>query len=159
MKEQKTLNQWRKERGLEVDELAEKSGAGQNLSKWLYSGVTPRVQACFALAEALDVELSQIIWGKVEPQEVPEMPDTPEVEGNQSRVTREQYEVAKKWLEAGRTKTEIAEAMGISRETLYKALRRFEKEDGLQKSSMGPARGAAGSKVKTRKAKAAKDDS
>lgn len=157
MKEQKTLNQWRKERGLEVGELAEKAGAGLNVGKWLYSGVTPRVQMCLALAQALDVELDQIIWGKVEPQEVPEMPEGPEATGNQSWVSREQYEVAKQWLKAGRRMTEISQAVGVSRGTLYKAFARFEKEDGLQKPSIGPAQEAAGSKVKTRKTKAPKD--
>ncbi len=41
MKEQKTLNQWRKERGLEVDELAEKAGVGRQHHSWLYSGNIP----------------------------------------------------------------------------------------------------------------------
>ncbi|MDV6376378.1 hypothetical protein [Deinococcus arenicola] len=159
MKEQKTLNQWRKERGLAVDELAEKAGAGLNVGKWLYSGVTPRVQMCFALAKALDVELDQIIWGKVESQEVPEMPAGPEATGNQSRISREQYEVAKQWLKAGRMMTEISQAVGVSRGTLYKAFAKFEKEDGLQKASEGPAPEAAESKVKTRKPKASKADS
>lgn len=156
MKEQKTLNQWRKERGLEVSELAEKAGIGHHLVNLLYSGVTPRLKAGLALAQALEVDVTQILWEKAEPEEVPAMPKGPEVTGNQSRVSREQYEVAKQWLKAGRKMTEISQAVGVSRGILYKAFARFEKEDGLQKSSMGPARGAAGSKAKTRKPEAPK---
>ncbi|CAM3833559.1 helix-turn-helix domain-containing protein [Deinococcus frigens] len=156
MKEQKTLNQWRKERGLEVGELSEKVGAGTSLLRWLYRGVTPKLKMCLALAEALDVELSQILWDKEEPQEVPAMPEGQAVTANQSRVSREQYEVAKTWLEAGRTKTEIANAMNVSRETLYNAFRRFEKQDAPGKPSKGPVHQTVGSKTRTPKAKAAK---
>lgn len=155
MKEQKTLNQWRKERGLEIEELAEKAKiAIPSLNNWLHSGVTPRIKACLALATALDVDVSQILWGKQEPQEVPAMPEGRVVQDKRIRVTREQYEIAKKWLEAGRNKTEIAEAIGVSREAVYKAFRRFASEDTPEKPSEGPAHEAAGSEVKTRKPKA-----
>ncbi|QFP78581.1 hypothetical protein [Deinococcus sp. AJ005] len=156
MKEQKTLNQWRKERGLEVGELAEKAGIGRHIINLLYSGVNPRLKAGLALAQALDVDVTQILWEKAEPEEVPAMPKGPEATGNQSRVSREQYEVAKQWLKAGRKMTEVTKAVGVSRGTLYKAFARFEKEDGSQKPSTGPVQGAAGSKVKTRKPEAPK---
>lgn len=159
MKEQKTLNQWRKERGLEVNELAEKVGAGTSLLRWLYRGVTPKLKMCLALAEALNVDLSQILWEKEEPPEVRAMPKASETMTKGSRVSREQYEIAREWLEAGRTKTEIAEAMDVSRETLYSAFRRFEKQDGPEKARKGSAREAAGSKVKTRQSKASQGDS
>ncbi|OLV17148.1 helix-turn-helix transcriptional regulator [Deinococcus marmoris] len=156
MKEQKTLNQWRKERGLTVDELAEKAGVGRSIHSWLYSGNIPGLKTGLILAEALGVDVTQIVWGKEERREVEvsPMPEGREVTGNQSRVTREQYEVAKQWVAAGRDMTVTADAIGVSRGTLYKAFARFEKEDGLQKSSEGPAHEAAGSKVKTRKPEA-----
>lgn len=156
MKEQKTLNQWRKERGLEVEELAEKVGAGTSLLRWLYRGVTPKLKMCLALAEALNVELSQILWEREEPPAVPDMPQRPPAEGNQSRVSREQYDVAKQWLKAGRNKTEIAEAMDVSRETLYSAFRRFEKQDAPEKPSKGPAAKTTKSSASSSKVKAAK---
>lgn len=159
MKEQKTLNQWRKERGLTVDELAEKAGVGRSIHSWLYSGNIPGLKTGLMLAEALGVDVTQIVWGKEERREVEvsPMPEGREVTGNQSRVTREQYEMAKQWVAAGRSMDMIADAVGVSRGTLYKAFARFEKEDGPQKASNGPAQEAAGSKVKTRKPKAPKD--
>ena len=160
MKEQKTLNQWRKERGLGVDELAEKSGVGRHLTNLLYSGITPRLKAGLALAEALNIDVTQILWEKVEREDAPAMPGGPEVEGNQRRVSREQYEVARQWLKAGRTMTEIADAIGVSRGTLYKVFKRFEEEDGPQTPSKGPAvKAAGGAKATPRKPKATKADS
>lgn len=157
MTEQKTLNQWRKERGLSVDELAQRAGVGRSLGSWLYGGQVPKLKASLALAEALGVEVTQIRWGeKEEPQPVPAMPPLAQVTGNRSPVTREQYEMEKVWVEAGRTKTEAIAAMGVSRETYYKAARRFAEEDASQKASKGPAPKAAGSGTQTPKRKAVK---
>lgn len=72
------------------------------------------------------------------------------------KVGAEQYEVAKKWLEAGYPKTEIAKAIGVSRGIFYKAFGRFEKEDAAQKPSKGPTPKAADHKAKTLKPKALK---
>ncbi|GGO33540.1 helix-turn-helix domain-containing protein [Deinococcus humi] len=157
MKEEKTLNQWRKERGLGVDELAERAGVGRSIGSWLYGGKVPKLKASLALAGALGVEVTQIRWGeKEEPQPVPAMPPRAEVKGNRSSVTREQYEMAKVWVEAGHSHSEAADAMGVSRETYYKALRRFAEEDAPQKADRGPTPKAAGSKPRTPKAEAAK---
>ncbi len=157
MKEEKTLNQWRKERGLGVDELAQRAGVGRSIGSWLYGGVAPKLKVSLALAGALDVEVTQIRWGeKEEPQPVPAMPPRAEVTGNRSPVTREQCDMAKVWVEAGRTHSEIANAMGVSRETYYKALRRFAEEDVPQKVSKEPAPKAVGSKPRTLRAKATK---
>ncbi|WP_156953197.1 hypothetical protein [Deinococcus frigens] len=109
-----------------------------------------------ALAKALDLDIIQILWGKGEPQEVAPMPEGRAVTGNESRVTREHYEVAKQWVAAGRDMTVISDAIGVSRGTLYKAFARFGKQGAPGKSSKGPVHQAAGSKTRTPKAKAAK---
>lgn len=128
MQEKKTLNQWRKERGLEVKQLAEKAGVDNQIVHWLYGGTVPAVTTGAALAEALGVSVSQIIWGKAERVEVPPMPRSPTRIPGQPQVSREQYELAQVWLSVGRSKKEIAAEMGVSRQTLYAAFARFEKE-------------------------------
>lgn len=150
--ERKTLNEWREERGLSVDALAAKAEFDPFVvQNWLYKGRTPRVPAALALAAALRVDVTQIIWGRSEKKTLeektaglPPMPKSPSFTPTvkATLVSDEQMAVAQQWMAADVSKTDIAEAMGVSRQTFYLALKRFEE----QHSAPAPK------KAKTRKA-------
>lgn len=126
--EMKTLSQWRRERGLTVKDVADKLGLAESSCRDIlnYSKPAP-YKTRFLLLHILNVENEQVIW---EPQDVvlPDMPRSPEFVPTKEnvQVSQEQYEIALQWVDAGRSKTEIAEAMGVSRGTLYKAFKRYE---------------------------------
>ena len=65
--------------------------------------------------------MSQILW---EPAEVVSIEELPPIPSGPS--TEEKYQAIQAWLDGGRTKKEIAETMGVSRQSLYALLSRYE---------------------------------
>lgn len=133
--EKKTLNEWRKMRGLEAKELGEVSGVGTTIGNFLYKGHTPRVDVAVRLAEAVGVELGQIQWGKTEQvdmADLPPMPKSPPFDPREGTpvVSDEQMRIALIWAEAGRSKKDVYEAMGVSHQTFYKVMQRYEELHG-----------------------------
>lgn len=129
--EAKTLNQWRRVRGLAVDELAELTGVGMSIESYLYRGSEPRVELGLKFASVLGVDVEQIIWGKpekVDKASLPPMPKSPPYDPRTRTpvISDEQMEVMVQWAEAGMSKRDIHEAMGVSRQTFYTALEKYE---------------------------------
>ena len=114
------VNAWRKERGLTVVQLASRLGLTPGaLSALLYKTSNPGVSTATRVAQALGVPLEQISWD----ERASELPTIPErVPG--TGVTPEQWQVARAWLQAGRSKSEVVRALGIGRQTLYNLLER-----------------------------------
>ncbi|WP_420594311.1 helix-turn-helix domain-containing protein [Deinococcus sp.] len=54
-------------------------------------------------------------------------PAPDQAQRRERQVSPEQYRAAQLWLAAGKTKGEVAAAMGVSRQTLYAALKRLGK--------------------------------
>lgn len=112
----RTLNQWRKVRELKAQELADRAGITlQQLQPYL-RGREPGVTLGLTLAEVLSVNPKDVLWRGQE--QTPDLPSMPPLDA-QGRVTPEQIQVASLWLNAGKSKSAIAKAIGVSRQTLY----------------------------------------
>lgn len=159
----KSLREWCREKGHSVEDVAEYMGVSVSRARdWFNGNGRPIYTRIVKLADWLNISTDQIDWDwKVEDiSELPAMPRSPEFTPTKEKllVSREQYEVAKKWLAAGRSKTEIAEAMGVSRYTYYKAELRFEadapaKAKAQQKRREAAVKGRETQQVETQAAK------
>lgn len=174
-KGKKSLNEWRKLRGLDTKELGEVSGIGTTVRGHLYKGHVPRADVAERLAATLGVEVSQIQWGKVEEEEVADLPPMPKSPPYNPRegtpvISDEQMNIAVQWAKAGRSKKDVYEAMGVSHQTFYTAMERYEAKHGpvefkqrrlkpkaTQKPRKGPATEAQKEKPSSRSRKAVKD--
>lgn len=133
--DQKSLNAWRKLRGLEVLELGAISGVGTTIGNFLYRGIVPKLDMAERLAAAVGVKASQVEWGKTEQVEIAELPPMPKSPPfdpflGTPIVSDEQMRIALIWAEAGRSKKDVYEAMGVSHQTFYKVMQRYEEEHG-----------------------------
>ncbi|WP_147363992.1 transcriptional regulator [Deinococcus cavernae] len=178
----KSLNAWRKLRGLEVLELGEVSGVGTTIGNFLYRGIVPKVDVAERLAAAVGVEVSQIEWGKIEQVDIanlPPMPKSPPFNPREGTpvISDEQMKIAVQWAEAGRSKKDVYEAMGVSHQTFYKVMQKYEEKHGpvhfkqtrvkkpsaqvqgqaTQKAEKGPAEKGGKEKPSSRSRKAVKD--
>lgn len=116
--EKKTLTDWRKTRGLSVEEFAERIEVSKGAAgDYLRGRKEPGVLRAIRMAEALGVKVEQIAWdADMAPRPTAEqLPTMPAGDG----VTPERLAVAREWLAAGATKAEVAKAMNVSRATLY----------------------------------------
>lgn len=160
--EAKTLNQWRRLRGLEVDQLAELTGVGTSIESYLYRGANPRVELALKFARVLGLDVQQIIWGrpeKADPASLPPMPQSLPFDPRAGTpiISDEQMKIAVQWAEGGYNKQEIYQAMGVSRQTFYKALAKYEAVHGPVMFSRGrPTPATAAAAVKAAKKRTAK---
>ena len=116
--EKKTLTDWRKTRGLSVEEFAERIEVSKGAAgDYLRGRKEPGVLRAIRMAEALGVKVEQIAWdADMAPRPTAEqLPAMPEGDG----VTPERLAVAREWLTAGATKAEVARALNVSRAKLY----------------------------------------
>lgn len=153
MAQTKSLNQWRKERGLTHEELGELTDVGASIEYYLYCGGVPKVDLAQKFAQVLGVSLDQITWGKVDKVDVSTLTPMPRAAAYDPKVmdkavTDQQLKVAHEWLKAGVSKTAVAKAMGVSRQTLYKSL-----ETKPQPRATAAKKGSA-TKARSRKAAA-----
>jgi transcriptional regulator with XRE-family HTH domain len=66
----KTVKQWLEERGLKIEELAERAALDKRVAQHLLAGQwTPSPQQRQRIAKALGVELGEIQWGHLNPVE------------------------------------------------------------------------------------------
>lgn len=115
----KSLNQWRKARGLSIAELAQRSGLGERaLEHHLYDARNVGVRVALRLADALEVLVEDVDWESPGTEDLPAMPG-----GEPGTISDAQWEVAQVWLAAGVSKKDVAEALRVSRPTLYKRLK------------------------------------
>lgn len=115
----RTLMEWRKERGLSVQEFADALEIPiAQASNYLYGRSEPLVSRAIQIADVLKVRVEDVQWN-VDPRtlELPPMPP-----GEPGVVTPEQLEVVKVWLDRGVKKADVAKELGIHRVTLYKYL-------------------------------------
>ena len=135
MTDLKTLAEWRIERKMSLDELAQASGVDRGtLASYSYSNTPtrkrmPSMELGLKIAAALGVSPAEINWGvnwtEGRDAGLPEMPVSPAFNPsgpNTPRISEAQLEIAAMWLSAGRTKAQIAQAMGVSRQALYGAM-------------------------------------
>lgn len=117
--ERKSLNQWRKERGVSIAELARRAGVGKRaLEHHLYDARNVGVRVALRLAAALDILVEDVDWDARSTGDLPAMPG-----GEPGTISSAQWEVAQEWLAAGASKKDLAEALRVSRTTLYKRLK------------------------------------
>lgn len=113
------MMEWRKERGLSVQEFADALGVSiAQASNYLYGRSEPLVSRALKIAEVLQVRVEDVQWN-VDPRTLERPPMPP---GEPGVVTPERLAVAKIWLGRGIKKEDVAEALGINRQTLYKYL-------------------------------------
>ncbi|CAM3779711.1 helix-turn-helix domain-containing protein [Deinococcus frigens] len=115
----RTMMEWRKARGLSVQEFADALDVSiAQASNYLYGRAEPLVSRAIKIAEVLGVRVEDVQWN-VDPRtlELPPMPP-----GEPGVVTPERLEIAKVWLNRGMKKTAVARELGITRQTLYKYL-------------------------------------
>lgn len=118
--DRRTLNQWRKARGLSIAEFARRAGLGERaLEHHLYDARDVGVRVALRLAGALEVLVEQIDWDS--PPTQGELPPLPA--GQPGTISDEQWAVARVWLAAGVSKKDLAEALHVSRPTLYKRIK------------------------------------
>lgn len=112
--EKKTLLEWHRQSGLSVQEFADALGVTiQTASNYLNGRNEPGVVRALKMAEALNVRVEDVDWS-ADPKAL-DLPPMPEGEG----VTPERLAVARVWISKGKTKAEVAKALGISRQKLY----------------------------------------
>lgn len=117
--ERKSLNQWRKARGLSIAELAQRAGLGERaLEHHLYDARNVGVRVALRLAAALDILVEDVDWDARSTADLPAMPP-----GEPGTISDAQWTVAQVWLAAGVSKKDLAEALRVSRPTLYKRLK------------------------------------
>ena len=119
----KTLNEYRRDKALTVREMAEKSGISElQVRNYLYRNREPLIGAALRLCEALGVQPGEVDWTLITPdtRKVPDLSTLPPMPPGP--ISEDQLSVAKAWIAAGVSKTEVAKTMGVSRQTLYSYL-------------------------------------
>lgn len=115
----RTMMEWRKARGLSVQQFADALGVSiAQASNYLYGRSEPLVSRALKIAEILGVRVEDVQWN-VDPRTLERPPMPP---GEPGVVTPERLAVAKIWLGRGIKTEEVAEALGINRQALYKYL-------------------------------------
>lgn len=138
--EQRTLYQWLKERGYTVNDIAEKMDVSvRTVYGWTGFLKRPSLDNLLQLSNILDIDIRQILLERPDTEALPEMPES----SGAATVSREQYEVAQTWLKAGRSKSDIAKAIGVSRPALYAKFAEFEAEDGQVQPASSSAKASA----------------
>lgn len=133
--ERRTLSQWRKLRGLSVQAFADGLGISMgHAGDYLTGRKEPSVTRALSIAQVLKVTVEQVDWAAKQRPTSETL--TPMPAGQPGEVTPERLVVARLWLEAGVTKTEVAFALGISRTNLYNHLKGYVALEHLSKKKL-----------------------